>query len=435
MPLLLAGFRDEFTGRPWQPPARHWPGSPLVGGRDQEAGGTWLAVHPAVGRVSCILNARGRQAALSRRRSRGELPLRAAAEGPQALRELQENPGDLVSYDPFFLLRADLASVRMLGWDGRRATLEGLEAATHVITNAGHMYPPRARQGPKQAPPGPQPPPGPQTLFNPQPPFNPQSLSNSQTPPDSQALAGSQEPPDPWAKADHFGPKFAAHRPPGDPAATIKDAWGEWLTLADGDGLSDTDAAAIVVRRNLPDGRVWGTTSVSLVALGRDGLRYDFQPVPGDATTWYAVDLDRHETGDSLFGSAGPARDDRPARRPGIPITHTNPISPASIIDREDPGLWEDPGDHRAPNPPRDPNPPRNPGPGHTMMRSATARHTHHRARRRGPAPSSEAAQKNSKYSRISQSLTSWPGGPSEAGSEASASEYRPISARFIITR
>ena len=36
-------------GRPWQPPARHWPApqwSPLIGGRDEQAGGTWPAVHP-----------------------------------------------------------------------------------------------------------------------------------------------------------------------------------------------------------------------------------------------------------------------------------------------------------------------------------------------------------------------------------------------------
>ena len=59
MPLLLLGVRDEFAGRPWQPPARHWPGSPLIGGRDEQAGGTWLAVHPAVPRVGCILNGRG----------------------------------------------------------------------------------------------------------------------------------------------------------------------------------------------------------------------------------------------------------------------------------------------------------------------------------------------------------------------------------------
>ena len=241
MPLLLLGFRDELTDRPWQPPARHWPGSPLVGGRDEQAGGTWLAVHPGVPRVACILNARGQQAAPEDRRSRGELPLRAAADGSQALRQLHEDLGTLARYDPFFLICADLSAALMLSWDGIRAALERLEPnQTHVITNAGHTYPPGEHTD---------------------------------------------------AKAEHFGAKFAAQRPDADPAATIKDAWGDWLTLAGGDGLSDTDPAAIVVRHELPDGRVYGTTSVSLVALGAGGLRYDFQPIPSDPTTWYSVDL------------------------------------------------------------------------------------------------------------------------------------------------
>jgi len=237
MPLLLLGFRDELTDRPWQPPARHWPGSPLVGGRDEQAGGTWLAVHPGVPRVACILNARGQQAAPEDRRSRGELPLRAAADGSQALRQLHEDLGTLARYDPFFLICADLSAALMLSWDGQHAALENLGSATHVITNAGHTYP---------------------------------SVHQDD-------------------KAEHFGPKFAAYRPDADPAATIKDAWGDWLTLAGGDGLSDTDPAAVLVRHELPDGRVYGTTSVSLVALGARGLRYDFQPVPADPTTWYPV--------------------------------------------------------------------------------------------------------------------------------------------------
>ena len=239
MPLLLLGFRDELTDRPWQPPARHWPGSPLVGGRDEQAGGTWLAVHPGVPRVACILNARGQQAAPEDRRSRGELPLRAAADGPQALTQLHEDLGTLARYDPFFLICADLSAALMLSWDGQHAALENLGSATHVITNAGHTYP---------------------------------SVHQDD-------------------KAEHFGPKFAAYRPDADPAATIKDAWGDWLTLAGGDGLSDTDPAAVLVQHELPDGRVYGTTSVSLVALGARGLRYDFQPVPADPTTWYPVHL------------------------------------------------------------------------------------------------------------------------------------------------
>jgi uncharacterized protein with NRDE domain len=40
VPPLLLGARDELTDRPWQPPAPHWPGSPLFGGLDEQAGRT-----------------------------------------------------------------------------------------------------------------------------------------------------------------------------------------------------------------------------------------------------------------------------------------------------------------------------------------------------------------------------------------------------------
>jgi hypothetical protein len=246
VPLLLLGIRDEFTGRPWQPPARHWSApewSPLVGGLDEQAGGTWLAVHPAHPRVGCILNGRGEFAPPGLRRSRGELPLRAAAEGPPALKELYDDREALARYDPFYLVCADLDAVLTLGWDGRKAALTALAPGTHMLTNAGHMYPADPRR-----------------------------------PPDEKAI--------------RFGPRFAARRPSGDPAATIKDAWADWLTLAAGDDPPGDETGAIIVRRELPDGRVYGSTSLSLVALARDGtLRYDFQPVPADSTTWYAVDI------------------------------------------------------------------------------------------------------------------------------------------------
>jgi hypothetical protein len=248
VPLLLLGVRDEFTGRPWQPPARHWPGSPLIGGLDEQAGGTWLALHPDLPRVGCILNGRGEFAPPGRRRSRGELPLRAAEEGQPGLRKLHDDPDTLASYDPFYLVCADPAAVLLLSWDGQRAAVSELGPGTHVLTNAGHMYPPGS--GPAEA----------------------------------------TTPADP--KAVRFGPKFAARRPSGDPDATLTDAWGDWLTLAAGDGLARDESGAIIVRRDLPDGRVWGSTSVSLVALAADGgLRYDFQPVPADPATWYPVKL------------------------------------------------------------------------------------------------------------------------------------------------
>jgi hypothetical protein len=221
----------------------------LIGGLDEQAGGTWLAVHPDLPRVSCILNGRGEFAPPDRRRSRGELPLRAAAEGRDALHELYNATDTLSSYDPFYLVCADLTTVLLLSWDGRHPALSDLEPATHVLTNVGHMYPP--------------------------------VHDNGQTPADE--------------KAERFGPKFAAQRPSGDPAATIKDAWGDWLTLAAGDDLGGTEPAAIIVRHELPDGRVYGTTSVTLVALASKGLRYDFQPdpkIPPDPTTWDSVGID-----------------------------------------------------------------------------------------------------------------------------------------------
>jgi Transport and Golgi organisation 2 len=225
VPLLVLGIRDELISRPWQPPARHWPGSPLIGGRDEQAGGTWLALHPGIPRVACVLNGRGEPAPQPGRRSRGELPLRAAAEGQQILTGLGDDLGTLAAYDPFYLVCADRATASLLSWDGRTAGYQDLGPGTHVVTNAG---------------------------------------------------LDAEEP-----KAKYFEPKFAAHRPSGDPAGDIAGAWGEWLTLAGGDGLAATDPRAIRVRRELPDGDAWGTTSVSLVALGLTGLRYDFQPVPG----------------------------------------------------------------------------------------------------------------------------------------------------------
>jgi transport and Golgi organization protein 2 len=248
VPLLLLGIRDEFTGRPWRPPARHWPGSPLIGGQDEQAGGTWLAVHPDVPRVGCILNGRGQFAPPETRRSRGDLPLRAAAEGAGALVKLSQDHDALTRYDPFYLVCADRNAIQLLGWNGREATLGELGPGTHLLTNAGHAYP-----------------------------------AGDHEPSDDK-----HEPSD--DKAVRFGPKFAASRPSGDPAASLAGAWADWLPLAAGDGLPATEPGAIIVRRELPDGRVYGSTSATLVALAADGrLRYDFQPSPPDPAGWYSV--------------------------------------------------------------------------------------------------------------------------------------------------
>ena len=244
MPLVLLGVRDELVGRPWRPPARHWPGSPLVGGIDEQAGGTWLAVHPGIPRVACLLNGRGTEADPARRRSRGELPLRAAADGAGALKELADDPAGLRAYDPFYLVCAVSDAAALLSWDGAGASLRDLAPGTHLLTNAGHAYP------------------------------------SDPTHPDDPAA----EP-----KALHFGPKFAASRPSADSSLSVTEAWGDWLTLARGDDRDLADPGAIIARRDLPDGQVWGSTSVTLVGLAPDTLRYDFQVSPGSPDGWYPV--------------------------------------------------------------------------------------------------------------------------------------------------
>jgi hypothetical protein len=248
MPLCLLGIRDELTDRPWRPPARHWPGLPLIGGLDEQAGGTWLAVDPGTPRAACLLNARGASADPARRRSRGDLSLRAAAEGPGFLGRLAGDPAALRAYDPFHLICATTDSVSALSWLGHdpatrpaRPRVRRLAPGTHLFTNAGHAYP-VAPGDPENEP-----------------------------------------------KALHFADKFAASRPSADPALPVARAWGDWLTLAAGDGLGPADPAGIIVRKNLPDGRVYGTTSVTLVALADDALRYDFQARPGRPDDWVSV--------------------------------------------------------------------------------------------------------------------------------------------------
>src|SRR5260370_15670687 len=130
-PVLLAGVRDELVDRAWQPPGQYWPDYPgLVGGRRLLAGGTWLAVAPAARRVACVLNGRGRPAPARFRRSRGALPLLAAAEAEPKL-------GGLEAFDPFHLLTAEPDFAILRSWDGERFTERELTAGLHVVVNSG----------------------------------------------------------------------------------------------------------------------------------------------------------------------------------------------------------------------------------------------------------------------------------------------------------
>jgi len=254
-PALLAGVRDELVDRAWEPPARHWPAYPgLIGGLDLRAGGTWLALDPGARRVACVLNGRGRMAPAGSRQSRGILPLLTAAEGK--LRR-----AGLADFDPFHLLSVEPQTATLWSWDGDRLTEQELTAGLHIVVNSGldrDLRPAAPEAGSPAAPAG------------------------------WERVAREHE----AARLAHFRPRLrAAPRPDPRPGRPVAEAWGAWLPLADGDGLDPSDERALIVRRDLGGGRIWGTTSLSLVALGPDGLRYDFTARPGDPGAWFPVPL------------------------------------------------------------------------------------------------------------------------------------------------
>lgn len=73
---MLAANRDEMLARAWDAPGPWWPG--VIGGRDREAGGTWLGINRH-GLVAAVLNRPGSLGPAAGKRSRGELPLIALA--------------------------------------------------------------------------------------------------------------------------------------------------------------------------------------------------------------------------------------------------------------------------------------------------------------------------------------------------------------------
>lgn len=112
LPLVMAANRDEFYARPSLPLAA-WEDAPEVyGGRDLEAGGTWLAVGPH-GRFAALTNIRDPRQP-PRGRSRGELPAQflRGTQAPEAfLRAVAPRAGE---YSGFNLLLGDRRQLWLL---------------------------------------------------------------------------------------------------------------------------------------------------------------------------------------------------------------------------------------------------------------------------------------------------------------------------------
>jgi uncharacterized protein with NRDE domain len=147
VPLLIAANRDELYQRPADPITVLRASQPRVlGGRDQLAGGTWLAVNEH-GVVAGLTN----QPATARdpaKRSRGELPL-AFTRYPDAKTAVTEVCArlDPSAYNPCWMLVGDrhaLFSVDLSG--GHRAPVEELPPGSYVLENAPLRQPSAKQQ-------------------------------------------------------------------------------------------------------------------------------------------------------------------------------------------------------------------------------------------------------------------------------------------------
>lgn len=130
-PLLLLANRDEFHARP-SAAAAPWPDLPGVrGGRDLEAGGTWLAVHDN-GRLAAVTNIRLLNAQRGPR-SRGDLVRDFVAGQISAADYVAELGTHLGDYAPFNLVVADTQEAWCLQSPSARA--QRLQPGLHTVSN------------------------------------------------------------------------------------------------------------------------------------------------------------------------------------------------------------------------------------------------------------------------------------------------------------
>jgi hypothetical protein len=231
-PVLLASTRDEFRSRAWQPPAEWWPEKypGVVGGRDEEAGGTWLAVSPEARRVAVVLN-RIEPTDLpdEEARSRGELPLMAASGGDEAIAAK-----DVRLMRPFNLAVVEPGQATWWRYDGAELTRREVPPGLHILTAADldDMSNPRQR---------------------------------------------------------YWLPEFeGATAPDPGPEDRAPTGWGDWpALLADVDRPYD-DPRALNVRRDGAHG-AFGTVSASLLALAQDEMSFELCPGPPHQTEWEQV--------------------------------------------------------------------------------------------------------------------------------------------------
>ncbi|KAL4650405.1 hypothetical protein ACB092_01G085700 [Castanea dentata] len=136
-PFLLLQNRDEYHNRPTEPLA-WWEGCEILGGRDEVAGGTWLACSRG-GRVAFITNVLELHA-LPEAKSRGDLPVLFL----ESTKTPKEFAAELIKeahqYNGFNLIVADISSKTMFYVSnrpkGEPTLMQEVSPGIHVLSNA-----------------------------------------------------------------------------------------------------------------------------------------------------------------------------------------------------------------------------------------------------------------------------------------------------------
>lgn len=136
--FVFAGNRDEFHRRP-AAAAEWWPGTPDVfGGRDLEAGGSWLGMNRD-GRFAVVTNFREPDQRPAGMRSRGELVTAFLAENPGAVEYLDSIERDADAYAGFNLLFGNVMRDDALFYFSNRNGLADVEKSVapgiHALSN------------------------------------------------------------------------------------------------------------------------------------------------------------------------------------------------------------------------------------------------------------------------------------------------------------
>jgi uncharacterized protein with NRDE domain len=128
--VRILAVRDELVSRDFDPPDEWWPAQPgVVGGRDQQAGGSWCVSDVATGVTALVLNRIERR---SGEPSRGVLPLAAVAAGaawPERIAHREMAAFNLVLAGP--------SGVTVWTWDTAELRRVELARGLHMITSSG----------------------------------------------------------------------------------------------------------------------------------------------------------------------------------------------------------------------------------------------------------------------------------------------------------